>query len=312
MRFACETCHSRYDLADEKVLGKRLKVRCRKCGATISVQGERAPALEVAPTGPLSSPPAEPDVARSIDAELALDPAEPEIARSIEADPGIDPAEPDDPSSRDADPATAPAEVEVARSVDDGPAILSARPEVRKEPEVAEGGATSRQEARESGASALLAVLRLRPKAGFEWFAMVDGEQLGPWSDRELHDAVERGDVGPLTFVWHEGMPDWERFSAVRPDASPSDHHEVEPAVDVAEEAPSDSTDVEPAEESSSTPSDAGLDSTSLDALNFGDEALAAEPPVPARRGAIVVGVSAAVLVALLVAMAWLVFGGAP
>ncbi len=37
MKISCQSCHSKYNVADEKVQGKIVKIRCRKCGATIVV-----------------------------------------------------------------------------------------------------------------------------------------------------------------------------------------------------------------------------------------------------------------------------------
>jgi predicted Zn finger-like uncharacterized protein len=39
MKITCQSCQSRYNVADEKVQGKIVKIRCRKCGATIIVNG---------------------------------------------------------------------------------------------------------------------------------------------------------------------------------------------------------------------------------------------------------------------------------
>ena len=39
MKITCQSCQSKYNVADEKVQGKIVKIRCRKCGATIVVQG---------------------------------------------------------------------------------------------------------------------------------------------------------------------------------------------------------------------------------------------------------------------------------
>src|SRR5882724_8362886 len=36
MQFGCESCKAQLQIADEKVRGKRLIVRCRRCGAKIS------------------------------------------------------------------------------------------------------------------------------------------------------------------------------------------------------------------------------------------------------------------------------------
>jgi predicted Zn finger-like uncharacterized protein len=35
MKFSCDSCHARYTIADEKVRGKILRVRCKKCGSSI-------------------------------------------------------------------------------------------------------------------------------------------------------------------------------------------------------------------------------------------------------------------------------------
>ncbi len=37
MKISCQSCHSKYNVADEKIQGKIVKIRCRKCGATIVV-----------------------------------------------------------------------------------------------------------------------------------------------------------------------------------------------------------------------------------------------------------------------------------
>ena len=47
MKFVCDSCRSRYEIADEKVAGKSLQIRCRNCGHLIRLS---APALAVAPS----------------------------------------------------------------------------------------------------------------------------------------------------------------------------------------------------------------------------------------------------------------------
>src|ERR1700682_850478 len=37
MQFSCESCKAQLQIADEKVRGKRLIVRCRRCGAKIAL-----------------------------------------------------------------------------------------------------------------------------------------------------------------------------------------------------------------------------------------------------------------------------------
>src|SRR5579859_4340232 len=39
MKITCQACAAKYTIADDKVLGKVVKIRCKKCGATILVNG---------------------------------------------------------------------------------------------------------------------------------------------------------------------------------------------------------------------------------------------------------------------------------
>src|SRR5579872_6941947 len=55
MKIACQSCQAKYTIADEKVLGKVVKIRCKKCGATIVVNGNDPNA-----TTTTSSPPEAP------------------------------------------------------------------------------------------------------------------------------------------------------------------------------------------------------------------------------------------------------------
>lgn len=43
MQFTCEQCSTRYAVPDEKVVGKRVRTQCRKCGAQILIEGPSAP-----------------------------------------------------------------------------------------------------------------------------------------------------------------------------------------------------------------------------------------------------------------------------
>ena len=42
MKITCQSCQAKYTIADEKVLGKIVKIRCKKCAATIVVNGSDA------------------------------------------------------------------------------------------------------------------------------------------------------------------------------------------------------------------------------------------------------------------------------
>src|SRR3954466_14126743 len=54
MKVTCQSCQAKYTIADEKVRGKVAKIRCKKCGTTIIVNGSddaNAQAGDAAQTG---------------------------------------------------------------------------------------------------------------------------------------------------------------------------------------------------------------------------------------------------------------------
>src|SRR4051812_19166477 len=40
MKITCQSCQSKYTVSDDKVQGKTVKIKCRKCGATILVNSD--------------------------------------------------------------------------------------------------------------------------------------------------------------------------------------------------------------------------------------------------------------------------------
>ncbi len=56
MKFACDKCHTKYSIGDERVVGRVLKIRCKNCNHTISVSEKGvqagAPAIPVAAAKP--------------------------------------------------------------------------------------------------------------------------------------------------------------------------------------------------------------------------------------------------------------------
>ncbi len=62
MKITCHACDAKYTIADEKVSGRTVKIKCKKCGATIVVNADpaaaAAPAATGAPTGYEPAPPA--------------------------------------------------------------------------------------------------------------------------------------------------------------------------------------------------------------------------------------------------------------
>ncbi len=54
MKITCPACGSKYAIADDKVRGRRVKVRCKSCSEPIIVDGYAEPAPEAAPAPPAS------------------------------------------------------------------------------------------------------------------------------------------------------------------------------------------------------------------------------------------------------------------
>jgi predicted Zn finger-like uncharacterized protein len=60
MKVVCESCQAKYQVPDERVAGKKLKIRCKRCGATVLIRGDLAPAaaaVSVDSVPPASVPP---------------------------------------------------------------------------------------------------------------------------------------------------------------------------------------------------------------------------------------------------------------
>ena len=77
MKFLCEQCKAKYQIADEKAAGKTVRMKCRKCGYLIEVRA--AVTESTAPTD-VSDPPAGPGGQRSAAARPAPRPAAPRAA----------------------------------------------------------------------------------------------------------------------------------------------------------------------------------------------------------------------------------------
>ncbi|MGH7296942.1 MAG: zinc-ribbon domain-containing protein, partial [Polyangiaceae bacterium] len=60
MKFLCEQCKAKYQIADEKAAGKTVRMKCRKCGYLIEVRAtvtEAGGEARQAPGGRTSRPP---------------------------------------------------------------------------------------------------------------------------------------------------------------------------------------------------------------------------------------------------------------
>src|SRR5437868_12125564 len=105
MQFGCDSCKAQLQIADEKVRGKRLIVRCKRCGSKIAladpalakaaprvVQGP-SPAGSVAAMRPASRPPpSKPAARRDSDTESTRAMDSDLLERALQASKSDDPA----------------------------------------------------------------------------------------------------------------------------------------------------------------------------------------------------------------------------
>src|SRR4029077_16385015 len=60
MKVSCQACGAKYTIADDKVRGRKVKIRCKSCGTPIVVDGQSeappAPAGGVAPVAAPGAP----------------------------------------------------------------------------------------------------------------------------------------------------------------------------------------------------------------------------------------------------------------
>jgi predicted Zn finger-like uncharacterized protein len=55
MKVVCESCQAKYQVPDERVAGKKLKIRCKRCGATVLIRGDLVADAYERPSAPLVS-----------------------------------------------------------------------------------------------------------------------------------------------------------------------------------------------------------------------------------------------------------------
>src|SRR4051812_46667371 len=70
MKFLCPSCKAKYQIADEKVAGRSVRMKCRKCGFMIQVTSAMA-----TPSGVGSEPPETGDVEGTSAPPPAVEPA---------------------------------------------------------------------------------------------------------------------------------------------------------------------------------------------------------------------------------------------
>jgi predicted Zn finger-like uncharacterized protein len=177
VKFLCEHCKAKYQIADEKVAGRTVRMKCRKCGNPIEV---RAAVTET-----------------SVNAKLPTDPPPAHHAGAPEA-----PKAPRPPRT-------------MATSLSAAPKPAPVRPAAPRSPEGGSlAGAFHRNvQQKEEEISVALDLREL--SAADEWYVAINGVPVGPIRVAELRRKAAIGVVGEDSLCWQEGMEEWRPVRAV-------------------------------------------------------------------------------------------------
>ena len=274
MKFVCDKCRTKYTIADEKVRGKVLKIRCKNCGNIIEVRepstrpstaaratkkpatqgalraasrhgGTRKRSSAVAKVGPggvttrgsgKSSPGLGARADRSTRAPAKRAPA----SRSPAAQPRVGRGRPAKPGLANRPSAAAPKKAPASSFDEDPKTVVAALP------------AELLREFR-SGGSASQPAAPADDEGG--WYLGDDRGEYGPMTFAELAARCQRGEPGPNAEAWREGFGDWaalDEISALKPylkvappprpvtsaHPAPASPYTKSPGKDAAERAP--------------------------------------------------------------------------
>jgi predicted Zn finger-like uncharacterized protein len=185
MKFLCPSCKAKYHVADEKIAGRSLRMKCRKCEFVISLS---------------DAPPAPPTLAPT-DGELV---------------PRL-PAPPLTPQllGGSAPPWTSPQQVAQLRAAANLAPVLRAP--------VAHGATAIAMTAPAANAVPATEVIGhvtpasdgLPAVAAEEWFVAIHGKPSGPMRLSELRKRAGAGEVTLESMVWRDGDDDWKKLSSL-------------------------------------------------------------------------------------------------
>ncbi|MFO0679341.1 MAG: GYF domain-containing protein [Polyangiaceae bacterium] len=204
MKFVCEQCKAKYQIADDRVAGKTVRMKCRKCGHLIEVRAAvtetsvaaSSPPREGASTastkpGPPGAPPT-----KTGGSAPPRPPPKP-LATSLAAQ------RPQGQAQRPSAPPPRPQAPSAARTTGS-----SAKPEAG-----ALAGAFQRSVTQEEKTETLptddRATDLLNISASDEWYAAINGVPVGPIRIAELRRKAAHGAVTEDSLVWQEGFEEW-------------------------------------------------------------------------------------------------------
>ncbi|NOJ78930.1 adventurous gliding motility protein GltJ [Myxococcus xanthus] len=193
MRFVCDSCRAQYMISDDKIGPKGVKVRCKKCGHTITVRPAGATAAKdsASESSTSEASASTPDVGKGSDASAATMPA----TLGTPPEGGLFTDVEEDEIGAVFDQVLSSGTQKIPTEAANEAAAREASAEnVRK---LAEAEAEPDKEEAKANAAA------------HEWYVAIDEKQVGPFSVEKVKDLWDRGEVGPDSLCWRSGFSDW-------------------------------------------------------------------------------------------------------
>ncbi|MCS6898305.1 MAG: GYF domain-containing protein [Myxococcales bacterium] len=230
MKFLCDNCKAKYQIADDKVAGKTVRMKCRKCGHLIEIRATAALAEATA----FRSLPTE-ELSRIIEEPLTQQPSAGPSKPSAAPQPTPRPAAGVAASASVPKPTSAaapprPGTSASARAVARGSsavALAPAKPAPQEQPEAVPAPKNSASGLASAFARSVVADPpreEMAPPSTFdmsdnegaeEWYAGIGGVPVGPVRLSELRTKISSGQVTEETLVWREGFEEWVALRTV-------------------------------------------------------------------------------------------------
>jgi predicted Zn finger-like uncharacterized protein len=172
VKFLCEQCKAKYQIADDKIVGRTVRMKCRKCGHLIEV---RAAVTETSAAGAMPPP-----------SQAALPPTGPSSG------------------GRTGFRAPPPRATPLGASLT---APRAAAPKPERLPSALAGAFKSTVQ-REEEVSAPFDMSELSPGSS-DWYVAVNGVPVGPVRIAEIRRKAAMGAVTEDSLVWQEGLDEW-------------------------------------------------------------------------------------------------------
>ncbi len=226
MKFLCPSCKAKYQIADEKVAGKSVRMKCRKCGFMIHVSklaeatahDDAAPATDT-PAPPSSrpavvSPPspgapkavARPSAPRAAPPPRRGPPPRREASAPLRSSPVATPAPRPTPTPATAAPPPAAPPHAPDRAP---PAGRIAYQDDDERTVIAGAGALAGAFAAAVGAAPVSTALEDLASAADDWYVGINGVPVGPIRLSELRSKAASGAVTAESLVWRDGFEEW-------------------------------------------------------------------------------------------------------